>query len=121
VKDNVRAAGYPLNTRHGGQAAKQGQKKRGPRFDVNFGVPCRLLVWFERAPTNSEQKVIKRTKLLSDEPYKSSFPSFPFVHDIRAIRVISGYTFGCGGAALGHPRLICFFQNLARKVSRDLL
>jgi hypothetical protein len=30
--------------------------------------------------------------------------AFPFVHDIRAIRVISGYTFGCGEAALGNPR-----------------
>jgi hypothetical protein len=30
-----------------------------------------------------------------------------FVHDIRGIRVIGGFTFGCRGAALGS--LLCLF------------
>ena len=49
VKDHVRAAGYPLNTR---SKAKKS------------------------APTNSEQKVTKRTKFLSDEPYNLRFLRF---------------------------------------------
>jgi hypothetical protein len=60
MKDHVRAAGYPLNT----------------RSKAKFSGLNLLLVWLERAPTNSEQKVTKRTKFLSDEPYNLRFLRF---------------------------------------------
>jgi hypothetical protein len=37
----------------------------------------------------NEQKVTKRRKFFPDEPLQSSFPSFPFVHDIRGIDVLT--------------------------------
>jgi hypothetical protein len=61
-------------------------------------------MWINRAPKtrNEENKVSFRRTL------QSSFPWFPSVHDIHAIRVIRG----CGGAALGEKPWI----QAARKI-----
>jgi len=44
-----------------------------------------------------------------------------FVHDIPGIRVIGGYSFGCGGVALGNPRVVSGFLILEKTRKKNHL